>query len=54
MIIISFFALENYFWMLKYGANPPSYELPEWVDLNQGTPTYGVRELIFMVEWYLI
>ena len=51
MIIISCFALENYLWMLKYGADPPSYELPEWVELNRGTPTSGVRELISMVVW---
>ena len=51
MIIISCFALENYLWMLKYVADPPSYELPEWVELNQGTLTSGVRELISMVVW---
>ena len=51
MIIISCFALENYLWMLKYGADPPSYELPEWVELNRGTPISGVRELISMVLW---
>ncbi|CAD6340542.1 unnamed protein product [Miscanthus lutarioriparius] len=51
MIVISCFALENYLWMLKYGADPPSYELPEWVELNQGTPIFGVRELISMVVW---
>ena len=51
MIIISCFALQNYLWMRKYGADPPSYELPEWVELNRGTPTSGVRELISMVVW---
>jgi len=35
MIIILCFALENYLWMRKYGADPPSYELPEWVELNR-------------------
>ena len=49
MLIISCFALENYLWLLKYGVDPPSYELPEWVELNRGTPTSGVRELISMV-----
>jgi len=51
MIIISCFALENYLWMRKYGADPPSYELPEWVELNRVTPISGVRELISMVVW---
>ena len=51
MIIISCFALQNYLWMRKYGADPPSYELPEWVELNRGTPIFGVRELISMVVW---
>ena len=51
MIIILCFALENYLWMLKYGADPPSYELPEWVELNRGTQTSAVRELISMVVW---
>ena len=51
MIIISCFALENYLWMHKYGADPPSYELPEWIELNRRTPTSGVRELISMVVW---
>ena len=51
MIIISCFTLDNYLWMRKYGADPPSYELPEWVDLNRGTPTSGVRDLISMVVW---
>ncbi|CAD6206602.1 unnamed protein product [Miscanthus lutarioriparius] len=51
MIIISCFALENYLWMLKYGADPPSYEVPERVELNRGTPITGVRELISMVVW---
>ena len=49
MIIISCFALDNYLWMRKYGADPPSYELLEWVELNRGTPISGVRELISMV-----
>ena len=49
MIIISCFALENYFWLLKYGADPPSYELPEWIELNRGTQTSAVSELISMV-----
>ena len=51
MIIISCFALDNYLWMHKYGTDPPSYELPEWVELNRGTPISGVRELISMVVW---
>ena len=51
MIIISCFALEKYLWLLKYGADPPSYELPEWVELNRGTQTSAVRELISMVVW---
>ena len=37
--------------MRKYGADPPSYELLEWVELNRGTPTSRVRELISMVVW---
>ena len=51
IIIISCFALKNYLWMRKYGADPPSYQLSEWVELNRGTPTSGVRELISMVVW---
>ena len=51
MIIISCFALDNYLWMRKYGADPPSYVLPEWVELNRGTPISEVRELISMVLW---
>ena len=51
MIINSCFALENYLWMLKYGADPPSYELSEWVELNRGTQTSIVRELISMIVW---
>ena len=51
MIIISCFALDNYLWMRKYGADPPSYELPEWVELNQLTQTSVVRELISTVVW---
>jgi len=51
MIIISCFALDNYLWMRKYDVDPPSYELPEWVELNRGTPISGVRELISMVLW---
>ena len=51
MIIISCFALDNYLWMRKYSVDPPSYELPEWVELNRGTLIFGVRELISMVVW---
>ena len=51
MIIISCFALDNFLWMRKYGVDPPSYEVPEWVDLNLGTPISGLRELISTVVW---
>ena len=51
MIIISCFASENYLWLLKYGADAPSYELSEWVELNQLTQTSVVRELISTVVW---
>ena len=51
MIIISCFALDNFLWMRKYGADPPSYEVPEWVHLNLGTPIFGLRELIAMAVW---
>ena len=51
MIIISCFAMDNYLWLRKYGANAPSYELSELVDLNRGTQTSAVRELISMVVW---
>jgi len=51
MIIISCFASENYLWLLKYGADAPSYELSEWVELNRGTQTSIVRELISMIVW---
>ena len=46
MIIISCFAMDNYLWLRKYGANAPSYELSELVDLNRGTQTATMRELI--------
>ena len=51
MIIISCFAMDNYLWLRKYGPNAPSYELPEWVDLNRGTQTTAVRELISTIVW---
>ena len=51
MIIISCFALDNFLWMRKYGAHPPSYEVLEWVHLNLGTPISVVRELIAMAVW---
>ena len=51
MIIISCFALDNFLWMRKYGADPPDNELSEWVDLNLGTPISGLRELISTAVW---
>ena len=51
MIIISCFALDNFLWMRKYGADPPSYEVPEWVHLNLGTPISRLREFISMAVW---
>ena len=51
MIIISGFAMDNYLWLHKYGPNTLSYELSEWVDLNRGTQTAVVRELISTVVW---
>jgi len=51
MIIISCFALDNFLWMRKYGADPPSYEVPQWVDLNLDTPISGLRELISTTVW---
>ena len=40
--------------MRKYGADPPSYEVPEWVELNLGTPISGLRELIAMAVWSVV
>jgi len=54
MIIISCFALDNFLWMRKYGADPPSYEVPDWVELNLGTPISGLRELISMAVWSVV
>ena len=54
MIIISCFALDNFLWMCKYGADPPSYEVPDWVELNLGTPISGLRELISMAVWSVV
>jgi len=51
MIIISCFALDNFLWMRKYGADPPSYEVPQWVHLNLDTPISGLRELISTAVW---
>jgi len=49
-VIISYFAMDNYLWLRKYGDGS-MYDPSEWVAMNTTTSTSALRELVFAAVW---